>query len=452
MLHGDPARVGLVADSLDFKHRYTSGVLAWAPDDKPTEAQIEQVLDSFEKTALAGLDNDRYCWTAVRYDEQGEGVHIHFVRARVDLTTGKSLNIAPPGWQEIFITWCSMWNWQNEWARPDDPARRRTVQPGKNVDGLRRRITTHLENLVIKGDIVERPSIVKELVELGTIKREGKNYITFIPHGMDRKIRLKGPIYEREFNAGTFRKDGQAPEPSETESEQLREAGIAETRQRVEAALAKRARFHQKRYGGITGGPQELGQSPEHGHPNPDWEFGDPSLGRSGQSGLELVVRPPPAPAPGSQGDGVEGNRVGAEALRGESLPVLSPWNGATEDNSGWGIPRPMDNQDRRMNDGDDRTGKPHTGTNEKDGERHEQARRNVVELDNSIAETLRVFEEHQRITQARRRKYKQIERAIERLVRAFDRLGKEADRIRKQLIHWMKPQREKTPENAASP
>ena len=33
-----------------FEHKYTSGVIAWAPEDRPTEAQIEAVLDKFEAT------------------------------------------------------------------------------------------------------------------------------------------------------------------------------------------------------------------------------------------------------------------------------------------------------------------------------------------------------------------------------------------------------------------
>ena len=57
---GDPHRVAAVADSLEFEHKYTSGVIAWAPDDTPTDAQIGAVLDAFEQTAWAGLAPDRY--------------------------------------------------------------------------------------------------------------------------------------------------------------------------------------------------------------------------------------------------------------------------------------------------------------------------------------------------------------------------------------------------------
>ena len=96
VLRGNPDHVAAVADSLEFERRYTSAVIAWAPDDRPTDAQIGGVLDEFEKTAWAGLEPDRYAWTAVLHREHGDGVHVHVLTARCDLETGRSLNIAPP--------------------------------------------------------------------------------------------------------------------------------------------------------------------------------------------------------------------------------------------------------------------------------------------------------------------------------------------------------------------
>ena len=64
VLRGDPHQVAEVADTLEFEHKYTSGVIAWAPGDDPTDAQIDAVLDAFEDTAWAGLEPDRYAWAA----------------------------------------------------------------------------------------------------------------------------------------------------------------------------------------------------------------------------------------------------------------------------------------------------------------------------------------------------------------------------------------------------
>ena len=71
VLRGNPDMVAAVADSLEFERKYTSVVIAWAPDDRPTDAQIEAVLDEFERTAWAGLEPDRYSWTAVLHRERG---------------------------------------------------------------------------------------------------------------------------------------------------------------------------------------------------------------------------------------------------------------------------------------------------------------------------------------------------------------------------------------------
>ena len=51
VLRGDPEQVAAVADSLEFEHKYRSAVIAWSPEDRPTAAQIEAVLDEFEQTA-----------------------------------------------------------------------------------------------------------------------------------------------------------------------------------------------------------------------------------------------------------------------------------------------------------------------------------------------------------------------------------------------------------------
>ena len=55
VVRGNPDMVAAVADSLEFERKYRSVVIAWAPDDWPTEGQIEAVLDEFAKTAWAGL-------------------------------------------------------------------------------------------------------------------------------------------------------------------------------------------------------------------------------------------------------------------------------------------------------------------------------------------------------------------------------------------------------------
>lgn len=56
------------------------------------------VLDDFEKLAFAGLQDNQYTWSAVLHREKGGGVHVHVVVPMVELQSGKSFNVAPPGW------------------------------------------------------------------------------------------------------------------------------------------------------------------------------------------------------------------------------------------------------------------------------------------------------------------------------------------------------------------
>ena len=80
--------------------------------------------------AWAGLEPDRYSWTAVLHRERGGGVHVHVLAARCDVETGRSLNIAPPGWRRTFDPLRDAFNDEHGWSRPDDPERARVQQPG----------------------------------------------------------------------------------------------------------------------------------------------------------------------------------------------------------------------------------------------------------------------------------------------------------------------------------
>ena len=195
VLRGDPHQVAAVADSLEFEHKYTSGVIAWSPEDAPSDAQIGRVVDEFEKTAWAGLEPDRYAWSAVEHHEAGGGVHVHVLAARCDLETGKSLNIAPPGWQKTFDALRDWQNHENNWSRPDDPQRARDVQPGHRAyieaaqlrAGLaaekdpRRAITDYLSQGIESGAVRDRATMVSALRRAGLeVPRQGKDYITAV--------------------------------------------------------------------------------------------------------------------------------------------------------------------------------------------------------------------------------------------------------------------------------
>ena len=266
MLRGNPHQVADVADALQFEHKYTSGVIAWAPQDNPSEAQIGRVVDEFEKTAWAGLEPDRYAWAAVQHREAGGGVHVHVLAARCDLETGKSLNIAAPGWQKTFDALRDWQNHENGWSRPDDPERARDVQPGHRAyieaaqlrAGLeaekdpRRLITDYLSQGIETGAVSDRDTMVSALQRAGLeVPRQGEHYLTAADTESGGKWRLKGAIYERDFQRE--RLTSAAPEEGRagpardrsTDSERAEEA-----RSKLKAERERRDVYHRARYQG----------------------------------------------------------------------------------------------------------------------------------------------------------------------------------------------------------
>ena len=220
VLRGDPNQVAAVADGLPFEHRYTSGVIAWSPDDTPTAAQVERVLDAFEKTAWAGLSPDRYAWSAVLHRDRGSGVHVHVFAARCDLATGRSLNIAPPGWQKTFDPLRDAFNYEHGWSRPDDPARARASRPspprayrdaaavraGLDVEpDPRELIGEQLSERVASGEIKDRAGVVAALRAFGLeVTRQGRHYVTVRRPETGERWRLKGGLYEEDFDRDRF--------------------------------------------------------------------------------------------------------------------------------------------------------------------------------------------------------------------------------------------------------
>ena len=267
VLRGDPHEVAAVADGLPFKHRYTSGLVAWSPEDNPTPAEIERVVDEFEETAWAGLEGDRYVWSAVLHRDDGGGVHVHLFAARCELATGRSLNIAPPGWQKTFDPLRDALNYEHGWSRPDDPARARPFRPSPSRAYLdaetlragwevepnpREMIGEHLMARVVAGAVTDRGGVVGALEELGLeVTRQGEHYVTARNPETGDRWRLKGTLYDRDFDRERIVRQ-QVPDPPGAREPTDRgddAARAAEAWQEVEEHRGQRAQYHQARYG-----------------------------------------------------------------------------------------------------------------------------------------------------------------------------------------------------------
>ncbi len=277
VLRGDPQAVAAVADSLDFTRKYSSAVIAWAPEDKPEPEEIDAVLDDFISMATAGLSQDRVSLTAVQHDEKNGGKHIHVLIARTDLATGKAFNPAPPSWKYAYDPIRDFYNYNKGWARPDDPARAKAVQyesvstlpaQAKEAKAL---IGEYTLNAINDGLIKDRADMVTFLKDrVGEITRESEHFISVKPEGFKKPLRLKGGIYERDFNASPQRSlesEGERGFGANHSSDQYRAKAALN---RFEKALHRRTEYNQKRYGSGDKEFQSDHQEIQFKDPDPD--------------------------------------------------------------------------------------------------------------------------------------------------------------------------------------
>lgn len=245
VLRGDPHQLGRLIDSIGRVHRYTSGVIAMHQDDKCSDEKLQELIADFERIAFAGFAPDEYSHCIVRHDD-----HLHIIVAQTHLPSGKRLNVAPPGWQKTFDAWRDYWNIKEGWARPDDPARARDLQPGgllrtdEWADGdirqlLAYEITRAIQNGEVDGN---RAGVMQWLEKKGEIQRVTKNSISIRLPGEKKNVRLQGRLFTENFN-GLSRADlEEQRREMETRRHELAEAArikFEETVQRRAQMVAK---------------------------------------------------------------------------------------------------------------------------------------------------------------------------------------------------------------------
>ncbi|MGL5952137.1 MAG: relaxase/mobilization nuclease domain-containing protein [Providencia rustigianii] len=257
VIKGDIESTNALINSLEFQHKYTSGVLSFSPDETITPEMEKAIIERFEQVAFSGMEKDRYDISWVRHSHAGHH-ELHFITPRVDLETGKSFNIKPPGkeTQAVFDDFRSEINARYGLSDPDDPSRKRDIAlssgelKAKLTDRIDVKETVNeiLDRQVIAGAVQNRADVVDSLKEMGfEINREGKNYLSIKDPESGEKFRLKGTIYERDFTpSGTIEKEERARLRDYSKPDE-RVAG--EFAERVNRHIEKRAEYNANRYG-----------------------------------------------------------------------------------------------------------------------------------------------------------------------------------------------------------
>ena len=269
IVRGDPIVFAAIASSLNFKYCYTSVVINWSPEDDVSDEHLNEVLDLFEEHAFSGFRSEQYHMTAVMHADDDGSRHLHILIPRVELTTGKSLNVAPPGHRHYFDPLRDFLNHKYGWIRPDDPARMKTTKPKNHhvlqnasavkagLQGQARKtrvemIDAYIEQRIMFGSINNRNQLVQSLKEIGEIGQVANKSISL--KYQKTRDRLEGEFYHAGFSFSAYREARtrqtgiRSVLPRSQEQSTECSAGLSELLERMETVRRKRAEYNQKYY------------------------------------------------------------------------------------------------------------------------------------------------------------------------------------------------------------
>lgn len=273
VLRGDPARTEALIDACPHQWTYRAGVVSFTRDDAPEGYQQAEVMDRFEELAFAGLDRDQYDCLWVRHSHE-DRVELHFCTPRIELSTGKSLNIAPPGYQTAFDSLRDLMNKAHGWADPLDADRAQAVreQPEAPTRAQgREELHSWIIDQISIGAIHDRASMAEVLREVGyELPRLGQDYLTVKDPETGERWRLKGDIFREGWQAPTAAPERQAEHRSgQDQGRECRLDGVTvdELQERFAGHCDQRADYNRGRYQGLRELERyALAQSPQRDH------------------------------------------------------------------------------------------------------------------------------------------------------------------------------------------
>lgn len=264
VLRGNPERTEALIDASRHQWTYRAGVISFAGTDAPTEEQQVEVMDSFERLAFAGLDPTQYEVLWVRHTHE-DRVELHFCTPRLDLTSGRSLNIAPPGYEKAFDSLRDVMNQRHDWADPMELERvqevRDTIETPTRAQG-RDELHAWLQDQISVGYVTDRASMLDALTDAGfDIPRAGKAYLTAQDPDTGERWRLKGEIFHEDWQADPAEREaehGTGHDPAGLR--RLDGIPVGELQDRFEQHCDQRAAYNRERYPHFSATEQELAE------------------------------------------------------------------------------------------------------------------------------------------------------------------------------------------------
>jgi len=326
VLHGNPDCTRDLIDASPNKWTYTAGVISFTERDAPSGDAQQEAIEQFEALAFAGLERDQYDCLWVRHVHEGN-VELHFCAPRMELSTGKALNIAPPGHDAAFATLRDELNQTHNWADPMEPDRARefkTVRESTERAEARAVIVGAIYDQIDGGLVTDRPTMLEFLEDAGfEITRRAEKSISIRDPEFQKPFKLEGGLTHEKWTATRHAEIAAEYEAGADANRTRRLDGVSHERLRADLAdhVERRAGYNAERYGALSVSQQELVRGTDRTDQDLADVFtldhhGDHRDGDRLDDGRELFVDDP-ADTLGADGTGSDADRQGGRDMAG---------------------------------------------------------------------------------------------------------------------------------------
>ena len=392
VLQGKPEEIRELIDASPYAKKYTSGVLSFAEQDL-VPGQREELMASFERVLMPGLDKDQYSVLWVEHQDKGR-LELNFLIPNTELLTGRRLQ---PYYDRAdrprIDAWQTIVNGRLGLHDPNAPENRRALVTPSALPEAKQEaaqaITRGLLSLASSGELKTRKDVTEALENAGfEVVRTTKSSISIADPDGGRNIRLKGAIYEQSFNAG----EGLRAEIESAAAEYRRDAEsrIQRARAVCQSGIKRKREENQRRHPRPR--PEAvLGHEPAHER---DAAHGQPDVAdhRPGLSAADSIERGHSVVA-GAADTRQLLDHPGAEEHAGHAFreeqrrPALDLWGGETQLREG----EPGSGTIRRGFELDDTGGEiAHDGAGKTIAERIRAATAGLLEKAGRVGERLR--------------------------------------------------------------
>ncbi|HCM1362046.1 TPA: relaxase/mobilization nuclease domain-containing protein [Vibrio parahaemolyticus] len=253
-INGNRKAVEYAIEHNPHKHKYVSGVIAHAFEDTEklqANPEIEaEWRELFEELCFAGFPKDERLIDWVRHTHQSN-IENHFLIPRIHLATGLSFNPAPPGHEKDFNLLRDYLNLKHDLVSPLDSLNKRLTQDGNGFDKrhkLKKAINVWIKDMITSNRVNSRADIIQALSsdkfkeKVGvTHVSESSNFLRL--HFKDKKnVRLHGFVFTEQFHS----RDSLILSSEPVQGKQDR---LAELREKLDKAIARRANDNIQHYG-----------------------------------------------------------------------------------------------------------------------------------------------------------------------------------------------------------